>query len=152
MLLYCGIESPPIAPYINPVTRNPVYFSGAKTRDSETGFLFLLPQLTVIFTTETRFLSSVSKTRNSETGFLFWRQKLTVIFTTETRFLFWGKNQGLRNRVSFLPTTVNCDIHNRNPVSFLGQIGLLPIFYSGWQNRPVTRSYSSSSNHIRLSS
>ncbi|MBD2542559.1 type II toxin-antitoxin system VapC family toxin [Planktothricoides raciborskii] len=40
LLLYCGIESPPIAPYINPVTRNPVSFLGQKPGTQKPGFFF----------------------------------------------------------------------------------------------------------------
>ncbi|MBD2546216.1 hypothetical protein [Planktothricoides raciborskii] len=38
------------------------------------------------------------------------------ISTTETRFLSYS--WGVRNRVSFCNSTVNDNIHHRNPVSF----------------------------------
>jgi hypothetical protein len=57
---------------------------------TETGFIFVLPQLTVISTTETRFFFRGKETRDTETGFLFVLPQLTVISTAETRFLYAG--------------------------------------------------------------
>ncbi|WP_354634837.1 hypothetical protein [Planktothricoides raciborskii] len=49
--------------------RNPVSFSGQRNGYTETGFLFVLSQLTVISTTETRFLFRGKETGTQKPGF-----------------------------------------------------------------------------------
>jgi len=81
--------------------------------NSETGFLFGIPQLNLIYTTETRFLLLGQKSDRWE----------------------------LRNRVSFWHSTVKFNLHHRNPVSFIGvkkarspttpETGFLPLSL-GW--------------------
>ncbi|MBD2584520.1 hypothetical protein [Planktothricoides raciborskii] len=73
---------------------------------SETGFLSVTPQLTIISTTETRFLylgTNAIAYWVSETGFLSVTPQLTIISTTETRFLFLSYPQD--SETGFLPVT-----------------------------------------------
>ncbi|MBD2546239.1 MULTISPECIES: hypothetical protein [Planktothricoides] len=114
--------------------RNPV--SWLSRLVSETGFLFVTPQLTIISTTETRFLflgkpGFLVIPRIQKPGFFLSLHSTGNIHHRNPVSWFLSKSaiayfMGFRNRVSFCNSTVGAiresplHIHNRNPVSFLG--------------------------------